>query len=168
MRVIDSKPRLQSTAVWVGVALSLLGTGLSVLGLPRWAAFAMVACGTLLLTLLGLQHLQRRAPSEAHVDRARHRRRPSSEPPDQGRVSALNLHLAFGAMLRAHRDMRGLTQAELGARVGLSPSAISRLEHGRCSARQEVVFQLALALGIEPDELLHGLDREPRRMLYGT
>lgn len=44
-------------------------------------------------------------------------------------IEKIDLHL-FGSRLRAAREIRNLTQAELGERVGLSKGSISKYENG--------------------------------------
>jgi putative transcriptional regulator len=55
--------------------------------------------------------------------------------------------------LRAARRAAGLTQAELGASVGLSKQAISQYESGRLVPTAEVALRLAGALGLHPRAL---------------
>lgn len=57
--------------------------------------------------------------------------------------------------LRALRLQRGLTQAELGQRMGFAyPSSISVIENARRPIYQEDLAELAKALGCDPDELI--------------
>src|SRR6516164_956198 len=60
----------------------------------------------------------------------------------------------FGQRLRHLRRARGLTLAELGARVGRAPSALSLLENGRREPKLSLIEALAKALSVSPDELL--------------
>lgn len=69
-------------------------------------------------------------------------------PRDHGRV--------FGAMLRALRLDRGLTQEELAEGAGLSVRAVGDLERGRAVPHRDTVGRLSAALQ---------LDEEPRRRL---
>src|SRR5207248_62801 len=62
--------------------------------------------------------------------------------------------LTFGRRLRHLRRARGLTLAELGARVGRAPSALSMLENGRREPRLSLIKALAEALGVPSEELL--------------
>src|SRR5438105_1709667 len=55
-----------------------------------------------------------------------------------------------------YRMKRGLTQAQLAAKVGTSHSAISRLESGRHAASSETLRKLALALDMR---LVIGFER---------
>lgn len=60
----------------------------------------------------------------------------------------------FGQRLRHARRAKGLTLADLGARVGRAPSVLSELENGRTEPRLSLVEALAQALGIPVVELL--------------
>ncbi len=64
----------------------------------------------------------------------------------------------FGQRLRHARRARGLTLAELGARVGRAPSVLSLLENGRREPKLSLIEQLAGALSVPAAELLR---REP-------
>jgi transcriptional regulator with XRE-family HTH domain len=54
----------------------------------------------------------------------------------------------IGNSIRLFRDHKQITQAELGARTGLSPNFISRLERGFKSPSQTTVELIAKALDI--------------------
>src|SRR5262244_1816345 len=70
-------------------------------------------------------------------------------------LTSSGLDLAtFGQRLRHLRRARGLTLAELGARVGRAPSALSLLENGRREPKLSLIEALAKALSVAPDELL--------------
>lgn len=56
--------------------------------------------------------------------------------------------------LRALREDRLMTQAELAARCGLTTATVSRLEKGRHRARPSTVRRVAEALGVEPKTLV--------------
>ena len=60
----------------------------------------------------------------------------------------------FGQRLRHARRARGLTLADLGARVGRTPSVLSLIENGRREPRLSLVEQLATALDVPVTELL--------------
>ena len=58
-------------------------------------------------------------------------------------------------MLREARERALLSQAELGARAGVSEYTISDLERGvRRTARLRTVYRISDALSIDPAELL--------------
>jgi predicted transcriptional regulator/transcriptional regulator with XRE-family HTH domain len=60
----------------------------------------------------------------------------------------------FGQRLRHARRAKGLTLAELGARVGRAPSALSLLENGRREPKLSLIESLAGALSVPPEELM--------------
>src|SRR5713226_5891284 len=60
----------------------------------------------------------------------------------------------FGQRLRHLRRARSLTLAELGAKVGRAPSALSLLENGRREPKLSLIEALAKALAVPAEELL--------------
>jgi transcriptional regulator with XRE-family HTH domain len=60
----------------------------------------------------------------------------------------------IGTQLRAARERALLTQAELGARAGLQPLTISRIETDKVEPRYSTIRKIAKALGVDPGELL--------------
>lgn len=60
----------------------------------------------------------------------------------------------FGQRLRHARRAKGLTLAELGEKVGRTPSVLSLIENGKREPRLSLVEQLAGALGVPVTELL--------------
>lgn len=56
--------------------------------------------------------------------------------------------LSFGAVVKARRMAMGLTQAELGRRVGCAPITIRKIEAGALRPSVQVAEQLAVALHI--------------------
>src|SRR3984957_2668210 len=70
-------------------------------------------------------------------------------------VETEGLDLAmFGQRLKHSRRAKGLTLADLGARVGRTPSVLSLIESARREPRLSLVEQLAAALGVPVSELL--------------
>jgi XRE family transcriptional regulator, fatty acid utilization regulator len=70
-------------------------------------------------------------------------------------VETEGLDLAmFGQRLRHARRARGLTLADLGTRVGRTPSVLSLIENGRREPRLSLVEQIANALDVPVTELL--------------
>ena len=55
--------------------------------------------------------------------------------------------------MRALRDARGLTQAELAARVGVTRQTLIAIETGRYSPTLELAFQLARVFGVGLDDV---------------
>jgi ferric-dicitrate binding protein FerR (iron transport regulator) len=70
-----------------------------------------------------------------------------------------SLDRRFGSLLRAHREERGLSQAELAARAGMRSSEISRLEMGARSLTLTSTYVLARALEISPSRLVSELEK---------
>ena len=58
--------------------------------------------------------------------------------------------------LTAHRRRRGLTQRQLGELAGAAHTTVQRLESLKRGAYPKTMHKLATALGIAPEELLHG------------
>ena len=56
--------------------------------------------------------------------------------------------------LRENRKMRGLTQAELGARAGIAAASVSHFETGQRAPSLESLVRLADALELSTDMLL--------------
>lgn len=59
----------------------------------------------------------------------------------------------IGEEVRRQREELGLTGAQLAARAGLAPSAVSQIETGKRSPSSMSVMKLADALGVEVGEL---------------
>jgi predicted transcriptional regulator/DNA-binding XRE family transcriptional regulator len=71
-------------------------------------------------------------------------------------VETEGLDLAmFGQRLRHARRARGLTLADLGAKVGRTPSVLSLIENGKREPRLSLVEQLAAAVGVPVSDLLN-------------
>jgi transcriptional regulator with XRE-family HTH domain len=64
--------------------------------------------------------------------------------------------MEIGNRVRELRQVRGLTQRELGRRAGLSHGAVSHLELGIRMPAAATVEKIARALGVEPGELYRG------------
>jgi len=67
----------------------------------------------------------------------------------------------FGARLYRLRSSRRLTLQVLGARAGLAPSTISKIENGRMSPTYDLLLKLAAGLGLDIVELLRGDGANP-------
>jgi transcriptional regulator with XRE-family HTH domain len=65
-----------------------------------------------------------------------------------------NLNRALGSNLRRIRLACGLTQTEVAVSAGVTRAHINRLENGAYNARLDTVRKLAMALAVEPLELL--------------
>ena len=62
--------------------------------------------------------------------------------------------------MRVERARAGLTQEELGQRIGLSGQAIWRIEHGQRSFPLAKAPSLCRALGLSLAEFLQGADED--------
>lgn len=65
-----------------------------------------------------------------------------------------------GSRIRERREARGLRQAELARRAGISPSYLNLIEHNRRGIAGRVLIALAAALDSDVGELREGADRE--------
>lgn len=65
-----------------------------------------------------------------------------------------DLRAVFGAHLRAARKAAGLTQAELGQRIGISGAAVCRIERGSAQVEMLAIVRLGDALGVDVVELI--------------
>lgn len=64
--------------------------------------------------------------------------------------------------LKEVRVSRGLTQAELAERVGVTQHAIAQYEAGRRQPQGEILVRIALVLGVSSAYLM-GLTDDPKR-----
>ena len=55
----------------------------------------------------------------------------------------------IGAIIRRARRNAGLTQAELGKRIGLRQATVSKLEAGQPATRLSTLLDVLTALGLE-------------------
>lgn len=60
---------------------------------------------------------------------------------------------AVGAYLRFLRDARGITVAEIAARVGIDQSQIWRIESGRTDTKGSYLFKFIAAVGGDPSDV---------------
>jgi transcriptional regulator with XRE-family HTH domain len=62
--------------------------------------------------------------------------------------------------LAAHRRKKGLTQRQLGELAGVAHTTVQKLESLSRGAYPKTLRKLATALGVAPEELLHGESTE--------
>ncbi|PFG42023.1 putative transcriptional regulator [Isoptericola jiangsuensis] len=62
--------------------------------------------------------------------------------------------------IRDLRETHGVTQAELGTRVGVSRQTVIAIEQGRYSPTLELAFQIARVFG-EPLDQVFGYEEDP-------
>jgi transcriptional regulator with XRE-family HTH domain len=60
----------------------------------------------------------------------------------------------FGRRVRQLRVSRGLSQEALAMNARLHPTHVSLIEHGQRSARLETIERLAVALRVQPGQLM--------------
>jgi transcriptional regulator with XRE-family HTH domain len=65
-----------------------------------------------------------------------------------------SLAASFARQLRAARQARGWTQAELAERAGIAVEVCGRLERGRVLPRADTLVRLAVVLAVSTDALL--------------
>ena len=68
----------------------------------------------------------------------------------------MGLVVYVGDNLKRLRVLNALTQAELAQKAGLTPAAVARLERNEAEPRMTNLRKLAVALGVEPSELVRG------------
>lgn len=61
---------------------------------------------------------------------------------------------AIGRRVHELMKQRGATTITLGKAVGISQAQVSRLQNGLQGFRSATLFKVALALGVDPKELL--------------
>lgn len=68
------------------------------------------------------------------------------------------LYASVGRHIRAAREARGYTQAELGQAVGLSRASVANVEAGAQRTPFHVMIAIAQALQVDPEQLLFDAD----------
>lgn len=69
----------------------------------------------------------------------------------------------FGARLASARQDAGLSQAELGARIGVQQRTVARWERETVAISTKQLAVLAEALGVSVDELIRENGQKPKR-----
>ena len=74
------------------------------------------------------------------------------------------LYAAFGQLVVAHRQrLEGMTQAELGRRIGLSRTSVTNIEQGRHHVSLAQFLRIARVLEVSPEALLPPVARDVGR-----
>ena len=73
--------------------------------------------------------------------------------------------IELGKRIRAARKKADLTQSELAERADVSTNHISAIERGVYDTRVEMLYRIALALGVDGDYLLMGAAPKPNTQL---
>ena len=71
----------------------------------------------------------------------------------------------LGKRIRAARIKAGLTQSELAERADVSTNHISAIERGVYDTRVEMLYRIAMVLGVSGDYLLMGAVLQPNTQL---
>lgn len=61
--------------------------------------------------------------------------------------------MALGQKVAYYRERKGMSQAALGEKAGVSQAAICQIETGQTKPRLTTVFRIADALGVDVSEL---------------
>ena len=69
------------------------------------------------------------------------------------------LEEAFGRVVQARRNAKGISQEELGFQSGLHRTFVSQLERGLKSPSLRTLFAIAKALDTKPDTLVRDAER---------
>lgn len=78
---------------------------------------------------------------------------PAAATPELGRAAPEATQLSIGQKLRARREEKGLTLRELARRLGVSPSAISKIETNKYRPSVSTLWAIVSELGMSLDEL---------------
>ena len=70
----------------------------------------------------------------------------------------MDLVVLLGRNVRRFRRLRGLSQEQLGHEADMKRSYVSDLERGTRNPSVRAVGRLAVALGVDPVDLLHDHD----------
>jgi transcriptional regulator with XRE-family HTH domain len=71
----------------------------------------------------------------------------------------------FAAKLKELRSTRGMTQADLAQKAGISPTYVSELENADSTPGIDLIDRLARALGVDAAELLPTKGTDPLPVL---
>ncbi|MCE3007697.1 MAG: helix-turn-helix domain-containing protein [Bacteroidetes bacterium] len=64
----------------------------------------------------------------------------------------------IGDKIRKARESKGMSQEQLGFHIGLSQSAVNKLENGRLRANPKRIVKISEVLELDPANLLQGED----------
>jgi transcriptional regulator with XRE-family HTH domain len=66
----------------------------------------------------------------------------------------MDMRVLVGENVRRTRKLRGLTQEQFAERSGFSQQYLSSLENGRRNPSVITLYEIAVALGVQPGDLL--------------
>lgn len=73
----------------------------------------------------------------------------------------------LGARMRTHRENAQTSVRELARRIGVSPSLISQIEHGRVTPSVDTLWRIANELGLSVDSFFGEDERPPAIQVVG-
>ena len=76
-------------------------------------------------------------------------------------MAGFTIERQLGERIRRLRRARGMTQPELGARIGRVFQQVQKYEHGHSSLSPSMLYAIADALDVPAGELLTGIDNGP-------
>lgn len=81
----------------------------------------------------------------------------TNKEPDDGKCWTISGMLT-GSKLRAIRALRGITQADLAAKAGISQTAVAEFEKDKRDLRTSTVVKLCEALGVQVTYKIDGTE----------
>lgn len=69
-------------------------------------------------------------------------------------TSGSGIYRRIGELIRAAREKAGLTQEELGQRIGLTRTSITNIENGRQNIQVHTLYSIASVLDTSPHAFL--------------
>ncbi|MBP3474869.1 MAG: phosphoribosylformylglycinamidine cyclo-ligase [Lachnospiraceae bacterium] len=75
--------------------------------------------------------------------------------------------IKVGSFIMERRKKLGMTQQQLADQLNISFQAVSKWENGTTYPNIEVLYDLAIALGVTVDEILAGREKEAEGLSYG-
>jgi transcriptional regulator with XRE-family HTH domain len=82
---------------------------------------------------------------------------------DNGSRAPTNVDEQVGRNIRSLRNERGLTIAELGASIGVSPQQVQKYEVGQSRVSASKIVEIVDALGVTIDDLFSNTKRLQRK-----
>ena len=74
----------------------------------------------------------------------------------------MDMRVLVGENVRRTRKLRGLTQEQFAEKSGFSQQYLSSLENGRRNPSVIPLYEIAVALAVEPAELLRPVRANPK------
>jgi len=80
----------------------------------------------------------------------------------------LDLANTLGVRVRNHRESAAISVRELARRIGVSPSLISQIEHGRVTPSVDTLYRIANELGLSVDSFFSDDERPVVQVIGGN